>query len=239
MKIRLNRFLSLSGVASRRKAESLIESGEIIVNGQVETRLQKVIDPEKDKVFFQKKLLVPQNFEYYKMNKPRFCLTTMATDEKRRTVRDLLPDSKTKLFPIGRLDYDTEGLLLFTNDGQVAHRISHPSFLIQKTYLAHLAGNISKTFFEKMKKGANLEDGFQVPEKLEMVSSDSSESLVRIEIHVGRNHIVKNFFKYFGKEVRKLKRVSVGPVKLAELGSGKIIKLDYNELQGLKEIMFK
>jgi 23S rRNA pseudouridine2605 synthase len=231
--------LSLCGLASRRKAESLIESGEILVNGQVEKRLQKVIDTTKDIVLYQKKRLTVQDFEYYKMNKPRFFLTTMAMDEKRDTVQDLLPNLDTKLFPIGRLDYDTEGLLLFTNDGHLAHRISHPSFLIQKTYLAYLKGSIGKTFFEKMKKGANLSDGFLLPEKLILMNSNKLESLVRIEIHEGRNHIVKNFFKYFGKDVTKLKRISVGPIKLGELEPGKVVKLDYNELEELKKIAIK
>ncbi len=239
MKLRLNRYLSLCGLASRRKAESLIESGEILVNGQVEKRLQKVIDTTKDIVLYQKKRLTVQDFEYYKMNKPRFFLTTMAMDEKRDTVQDLLPNLDTKLFPIGRLDYDTEGLLLFTNDGHLAHRISHPSFLIQKTYLAYLKGSIGKTFFEKMKKGANLSDGFLLPEKLILMNSNKLESLVRIEIHEGRNHIVKNFFKYFGKDVTKLKRISVGPIKLGELEPGKVVKLDYNELEELKKIAIK
>ena len=239
MKLRLNRYLSLCGLASRRKAEILIESGEIIVNGEVEKRLQRIIDSTKDEVFYKKNKLIVQDFEYYKMNKPRFFLTTMAIEEKRKTVLDLLPKVKTKLFPIGRLDYDTEGLLLFTNDGQMAHRISHPSFLIQKTYLVHLKGNISKTFFEKMKKGANLSDGFLLPEKLDLLSSNADESLIKMEIHEGRNHIVKNFFKYFGRDVAKLKRISVGPIKLGELDSGKIIKLDYNELEELKSIVFK
>ena len=239
MKLRLNRYLSLCGLASRRKAEILIESGEIIVNGVVEKRLQRIIDSSKDEVFYKNNKLIVQDFEYYKMNKPRFFLTTMAIEEKRKTVLDLLPKVKTKLFPIGRLDYDTEGLLLFTNDGQMAHRISHPSFLIQKTYLAHLKGNISKTFFEKMKKGANLSDGFLLPEKLDLLRSNADESLIKMEIHEGRNHIVKNFFKYFGRDVAKLKRISVGPIKLGELESGKIIKLDYNELEELKSIVFK
>ena len=237
MKLRLNRYLSLCGLASRRKAELLIESGDILVNGEVEKRLQKVIDTNQDKVFYQKKELVPQNYEYYKMNKPRFFLTTMANDEERKTVQGLLPNIDVKLFPIGRLDYDTEGLLLFTNDGQMAHRISHPSFLIQKTYLVHLVGSISKSFFKKMMKGAGLKDGFLLPEKLELLDSKNKESLVKIEIHEGRNHIVKNFFKYFGKEVSKLKRISVGPIKLGELDSGKIVKLDYNELEALKKII--
>ena len=237
MKLRLSRYLSLCGLASRRKAELLIESGDILVNGEVEKRLQKVIDTNQDKVFYQKKELVPQNYEYYKMNKPRFFLTTMANDEERKTVQGLLPNIDVKLFPIGRLDYDTEGLLLFTNDGQMAHRISHPSFLIQKTYLVHLVGSISKSFFKKMMKGAGLKDGFLLPEKLELLDSKNKESLVKIEIHEGRNHIVKNFFKYFGKEVSKLKRISVGPIKLGELDSGKIVKLDYNELDALKKII--
>ncbi len=236
MKIRLNRFLSLCGLSSRRKAELIIQDGQIYVNGKVETKLQKIIDTENDEVFHQKNRLIPQDFEYYKMNKPRFYLTTMSENENRRTVRDLLFGFKTKLFPIGRLDYDTEGLLLFTNDGKIAHRISHPSFLVDKTYLAYLNKKISPTLLDKMRKGANLKDGFLLPGKLVLIKGDLNETLLKIQIHEGRNHIIKNFFKFFGCNVTKLKRISVGPVKLGELESGKIVKLDYNELEELKKL---
>tara|TARA_B100001996_G_scaffold370568_1_gene345027 strand:- start:8 stop:721 length:714 start_codon:yes stop_codon:yes gene_type:complete len=236
MKVRLNRYLSLCGLSSRRKAELLIENGEIFVNGQVEVKLQKVIDTEVDEVLYQNKEVKPQDFEYYKMNKPRFYLTTMSDDEKRKTVKDLLAGFEVKLFPVGRLDYDTEGLLLFTNDGEIAHKISHPSFLVQKTYLVHLKSKVSKALHSKMKKGANLRDGFLLPEKVELINSDEDESLLKIEIHEGRNHIIKNFFKFFGKEVSKLKRIRVGPIKLGELEPGQIVKLDYTELEELKKI---
>ncbi|NSW88425.1 rRNA pseudouridine synthase [bacterium] len=236
MKIRLNRYLSLCGLSSRRKAELLIENGEIFVNGQVEVKLQKVIDTGVDEVLYQNRKIKPQEFEYYKMNKPRFCLTTMSDNEKRKTVKDLLEGFEVKLFPVGRLDYDTEGLLLFTNDGKIAHKISHPSFLVQKTYLVHLKSKVSKALYSKMKKGANLRDGFLMPEKIELINSNEDESLLKIEIHEGRNHIIKNFFKFFGIEVSKLKRISVGPIKLGELEPGQIVKLDYNELEELKKI---
>ena len=236
MKIRLNRYLSLCGLSSRRKAELLIENGEIFVNGQVEVKLQKVIDTGVDEVLYQNRKIKPQEFEYYKMNKPRFCLTTMSDNEKRKTVKDLLAGFEVKLFPVGRLDYDTEGLLLFTNDGKIAHKISHPSFLVQKTYLVHLKSKVSKALYSTMKKGANLRDGFLMPEKIELINSNEDESLLKIEIHEGRNHIIKNFFKFFGIEVSKLKRISVGPIKLGELEPGQIVKLDYNELEDLKKI---
>jgi len=169
------------------------------------------------------------------MNKPRLCLTTMASDERKRTVQEFLPKDDVKLFPVGRLDYDTEGLLIFTNDGDFAHKISHPSFEIKKTYLTHLDGDISDGLLIKMSKGAKLSDGFLLPENLEVLSRNNKETLVKITIHEGRNHIVKNFFKYFNKKVKKLKRIAVGSIKLGELEPGKIVELDYNELKSLKK----
>lgn len=237
MKFRLNRFISLCGITSRRKAESMILNGQISVNNEVERKLYRMVDPNEDEVYFLNKKLVPQTFEYYKMNKPRFYLTTMATEEKRSTVGDLVSNFKVKIFPIGRLDYDSEGLLLFTNDGDIAHKVSHPKFLVQKTYMVYIDDEINKTLLNKMKKGAKLKDGFLLPEKLDLVKVNNNESLLMIEIHEGRNHIIKNFFKYFGKKVKKLKRISIGPIKLGELEPGKIVKLDYNEVKVLKKLL--
>ena len=235
MKIRLNKFLSLCGIAARRKSEEYIQSGRVKINEQTELKPQTIINTEIDTVYFDSIPIKPQKFKYYKMNKPRLCLTTMASDERKRTVQEFLPKDDVKLFPVGRLDYDTEGLLIFTNDGDFAHKISHPSFEIKKTYLTHLDGDISDGLLIKMSKGAKLSDGFLLPENLEVLSRNNKETLVKITIHEGRNHIVKNFFKYFNKKVKKLKRIAVGSIKLGELESGKIVELDYNELKSLKK----
>ena len=137
MKTRLNKFLSLCGVAARRKSDILIQNGEVSVNGTLEIKPQTLINPDMDVVKFNGQILLPQIFEYYIMNKPRFCLTSMSKTETKKTILEFLPDTDVKIFPIGRLDFDTEGLLLFTNDGEFAHKISHPSFMITKTYICH------------------------------------------------------------------------------------------------------
>ena len=239
MKIRLNRYLSVSGVASRRKSEDLIKSSKVKVNGDVVTSLATIVDTNTDKIECEDKVIKPQQYEYYKMNKPRFYLTSMSKDENKKTILELLPTSKTKLFPIGRLDYDTEGLLLFTNDGVMAHHIAHPSFNVKKNYLAYIEGKITRSIVLKMRKGAKMKEGLLVPERLVLRKAQNNDSLLEIEIHEGRNHIVKHFFKFFGKQVKKLKRISVGPINLGKLPPGKIEKLDYNELEALLKLVSK
>ena len=235
MRTRLNKFLSLCGVAARRKSDILIQNGEVSVNGVLEIKPQTLINPDKDIVMCNGQILAPQIFEYYIMNKPRFCLTSMSKTEKKKTILDYLPNTDIKIFPIGRLDFDTEGLLLFTNDGEFAHKISHPSFMVTKTYICHLNGKVSQALIKKMRLGATLSDGFLKPNEIILVKNNIEESIIKITIHEGRNHIVKNFFKYFTKKVNKLKRISIGSINLGELETGKTSKLDYNEVIKLKK----
>ena len=235
MRTRLNKFLSLCGVAARRKSDVLIQNGEVSVNGVLEIKPQTLINPDKDIVMCNGQILAPQIFEYYIMNKPRFCLTSMSKTEKKKTILDYLPNTDIKIFPIGRLDFDTEGLLLFTNDGEFAHKISHPSFMVTKTYICHLNGKVSQALIKKMRLGATLSDGFLKPNEIILVKNNIEESIIKITIHEGRNHIVKNFFKYFTKKVNKLKRISIGSINLGELETGKTSKLDYNEVIKLKK----
>ena len=159
----------------------------------------------------------------------------MSKTEKKKTILDYLPNTDIKIFPIGRLDFDTEGLLLFTNDGEFAHKISHPSFMVTKTYICHLNGKVSQALIKKMRSGATLSDGFLKPNEITLVKNNIEESIIKITIHEGRNHIVKNFFKYFTKKVNKLKRISIGSINLGELETGKTSKLDYNEVIKLKK----
>ena len=235
MKTRLNKFLSLCGVAARRKSDILIQNGEVSVNGTLEIKPQTLINPDMDVVKFNGQILLPQIFEYYIMNKPRFCLTSMSKTETKKTILEYLPDTDVKIFPIGRLDFDTEGLLLFTNDGEFAHKISHPSFMITKTYICHLDGKVSQALIKKMRLGATLSDGFLKPNEIILVKNNIQESIIKITIHEGRNHIVKNFFKYYAMKVKKLKRISIGCINLGELETGKTSKLDYNEVIKLKK----
>ena len=235
MKTRLNKFLSLCGVAARRKSDILIQNGEVSVNGVLEIKPQTLINPDMDVVKFNGQILLPQIFEYYIMNKPRFCLTSMSKTETKKTILEYLPDTDVKIFPIGRLDFDTEGLLLFTNDGEFAHKISHPSFMITKTYICHLDGKVSQALIKKMRLGATLSDGFLKPNEIILVKNNIQESIIKITIHEGRNHIVKNFFKYYAMKVKKLKRISIGCINLGELKTGKTSKLDYNEVINLKK----
>ena len=234
MGIRLNKYLSACGVAARRKSDELIKLGKVKVNNKLIIKPQTIIDESVDIVKFENKILKFQDFVYYKMNKPRFCITSMSDTESKKTILSYLPKSEIKIFPIGRLDYDAEGLLLFTNDGDFAHKIAHPSFKITKTYICHIDGNIALNLLKKMKKGINLDDGFIRPIDIEIIDNKKSETLIKIVISEGRNHIVKNFFKFFNKKVKKLKRVAIGKINLGTLESGKIIKLDYNEIKEYK-----
>ena len=234
MGIRLNKYLSACGVAARRKSDELIKLGKVKVNNKLIIKPQTIIDESVDIVKFENKILKFQDFVYYKMNKPRFCITSMSDTESKKTILSYLPKLEIKIFPIGRLDYDAEGLLLFTNDGDFAHKIAHPSFKITKSYICHIDGNIALNLLKKMKKGISLDDRFIRPIDIEIIDNKKSETLIKIVISEGRNHIVKNFFKFFNKKVKKLKRVAIGKINLGTLESGKIIKLDYNEIKEYK-----
>ena len=144
---------------------------------------QIIVEVDSDKIECDGKKIKPQRYEYYKMNKPRFYITSMSKSENnRKTIVELLPKSKTKLFPIGRLDYDTEGLLLFTNDGLMAHHVAHPSFKVTKKYLAYIEGSITQSIISKMRKGAKMKERFLVPTKIILKKVDKNDSLVEIEI---------------------------------------------------------
>jgi len=230
MKLRLNRYLSLCGLASRRKAEILIESGEIIVNGVVEKRLQRIIDSSKDEVFYKNNKLIVKDFEYYKMNKPRFFLTTMAIEEKRKTVLDLLPKVKTKLFPIGRLDYDTEGLLLFTNSGDLAHKLMHPSSRIIRTYNVSINRVMNKSEINKSLSGldiGNIEVG-----RFHKIKYKERDNIYEVSLMTGKNREIRRIFNTLGFRVTMLHRIKYGDVSLDALKPGKIryIKSDTSNL---------
>lgn len=227
---RLQKYIAESGYTSRRKAEDLIKSGKVVVNGKVITELGTKVTG-KEEIVIDGNLLTREEKEYYLLNKPRGVVTTTSDDKKRKTVIDLINTTK-RIYPIGRLDYDTTGVLLLTNDGEFSNILMHPNDKIEKVYVAKIKGIIKGEEINKLKNGVVI-DGRKTEKckvKLRRVDTKNNTSYVSLIIHEGRNHQVKNMFKAVGFEVLKLKRERVGIFTLAGLNSGEYRKLTPKEI---------
>lgn len=227
---RLQKVIAEGGVASRRGAEKLISEGRVKVNGEVITELGSKVS-SKDMIEVDGVLVNKENKEYYILNKPRGVITSASDEKGRKTVVDLIP-TNTRIYPVGRLDYDTTGLLLLTNDGEFANILSHPKNNIDKVYVAKLKGIIKKEAIDKLKTGIIL-DEVEVKAsrvKLKKVDSKSNTCMVEIIIHEGRNHQVKRMFEAVGYEVLKLKREKYAFFTLKDLSSGSWRKLTPKEV---------
>jgi 23S rRNA pseudouridine2605 synthase len=233
--VRLNKYLSMCGVASRRKADQLILEGRVKVNGLVVKELGWKIDPEKDTVEVDGKVVKPQRFVYIAFYKPCCYLTALGkSKDGKRTIEELLKDVPVRVYPAGRLDYNAEGLLILTNDGELANRIMHPRYKLPKTYQVLVKGKVSQKTLEEMKKGAVLEDGFAKPVSVRLIRYEGKNSLLEIVFTEGRKHIVKRFTAHFGHKVLRLKRTAIGPIKLGKLKPGKWRELSEEEVHMLK-----
>ncbi len=234
MLVRLNRFLSMCGVTSRRKADRLIQEGRVKVNGKVVRELGTKVDPQKDVVEVDgKRVKVPKR-RYIMLNKPCCYLTQLGrSQDGRKTIEELIKDIPERVFPVGRLDYNTEGLLILTNDGELANRILHPRYKLPKVYLALVKGKVTPKTLKDMEKGTELEDGFAKPDGVRIVRYEGDNTLLEIVFHEGRKHIVKRFLGSFGHKVLKLKRTAIGPIKLGKLPVGKWRDLTPSELKSL------
>ncbi|MGI5842058.1 MAG: pseudouridine synthase [Christensenellales bacterium] len=234
--IRLNKFLAQAGIASRRKCDQLILEGKVKVNDKVETGLGRVINEFKDAVFFDgKRVELQKNFLYFKMNKPKGYVCTNKDDKGRKTVFDLIKHSE-RLFTIGRLDYDTEGLLLFTNDGELAEKLSHPRNEVKKTYIAKIEGVIKESELAVLRKGVVI-DGEVLPSaKVDVYEVAKGYTKLKIIIDEGKNHQIKNMFKGIGRTLMFLKRIEVGGVKLGGLSRGEYKALTDVEVNILKTL---
>lgn len=233
-KIRLNKFLADSGVVSRRKADELISEGLITVNGKKVYELGVKIDPEYDQVKYQGKLVKPEDQKvYYAFYKPKNVVTTTADPQGRFTVLDYFKKSKYRLFPVGRLDWDTEGLLFITNDGEFANRVSNPKSNILKTYHAKLSGVPGSNQLEKLKTGVSIEGGGRVrAERVEILPGKSDQKgWVAITITEGKNRQIRKMFTKIGFDVLKLKRVSIGSYKVGNMKAGDIIEMSLADIQ--------
>ena len=236
MKVRLNKYLSMCGVSSRRGADELIKKGAVSINGIVEPNLGRSIDPDEDVIQVRGIVIRPEKSRYLILNKPKLYITALGEgQDEKKTVQELISDIPERVYPVGRLDYDVEGLILLTNDGELANRVLHPSFELRKTYFAIVKGNISKAKSQRMAEGIELEDGYAKPDSIKVLKSDSTSSNVEISFHEGRNHLVKRFFAEFVHPVKQLKRISVGPLSLGNLQRGKYRDLTVRELGKLRK----
>ena len=233
--MRLNKFLATAGIASRRKCEELIKNGEIKVNGQVVLNLATTIDEKKDKVEYKGGVLsLPSSFIYLKMNKPKGYASTSSDEKGRKTIFDLVEDKSVRLFNVGRLDYDTEGLILLTNDGDFANRVIHPKFEIEKEYMVTIEGKMQESEFAVLRKGAVV-NGERMPEaKVKPISFDGKFTKLSVVITEGQNHQVRRMFEAIGRNIRLLKRVRIGQVRLGNLYRGKTKPLTEEEIKSFE-----
>ncbi len=231
--IRLQRLLAQAGVASRRKAEVLIRQGRVTVNGEHAT-LGMQVSPG-DSIRLDGVEVGPEAPCWIALNKPVGVVTTLDDPQGRHTVAHLVDGAPARVFPVGRLDQDTAGLLLMTNDGELAHRLTHPSFGVEKTYLARVDGRPSNAALAQLRTGVELEDGPTAPAQVRLVQGGASESLIEIVIHEGRNRQVRRMCDFIGHPVRELARTKVGPLSLGSLTPGEWRPLEPVEVRRLRK----
>jgi 23S rRNA pseudouridine2605 synthase len=238
MEKRLQKILSEMGIASRRKAEELIFEGRVVVSGKVATIGMKA-DISKDHIKVDGKLILKskKNIQnvYIMMNKPRGVVTTLYDPEGRPTVKDFLKDVRWRVFPVGRLDYDSEGLLLLTNDGDFANAVLHPSKLISKIYLVKVKGVVENGTVEKLKHGVRLEDGKTSPARVRTVRLSKKNSWIEMTVYEGRKRQIRRMFEHVGHSVIALRRIGINGLKLEGLKPGEIRYLTPGELQLIRK----
>ncbi|MBB3675323.1 pseudouridine synthase [Modestobacter versicolor] len=235
---RLQKVLARAGVGSRRVSEDMIDQGRISVNGKV-VRVQGMrIDPATAVIAVDGRRIDIKNDKVtYAMNKPFGVITAMSDDRNRPTVGDMMGDLATGLVHVGRLDQDTEGLLLLTTDGELAHRLAHPSYEVKKTYLAQVSGSIGRDLVRRVRAGVELEDGPVKVDSFQVVDTHAGQSVVEVVLHEGRKHIVRRLLAEVGLPVNRLTRTAVGPIDLARMRTGTIRKLTRTEVGALHELV--
>lgn len=231
---RLQKYIARCGVSSRRKAEELILNGCVQVNGVVVTELGTKINPEKDAVMVDNKIISEtERFIYIKLYKPEGYVTTVKDQFGRKTVIDLI-NINERIYPIGRLDCNTSGLLLLTNDGDLANKLMHPKYNIYKTYIAEVDGRISDEAIMRLKNGVRIEDYKTAPARVNLISLTGNSSVVQVSIYEGKNRQVRKMLQAVGHSVRTLKRISFGKINLGDLKPGSWVHLNEEEIKFLK-----
>ncbi len=233
---RVQKILAKAGIASRREAERIILEGRVTVNGRI-IQLGEKADPEKDHIKVDgKRLPRPEPKITLVLHKPRGYLSTVKDPKGRPTVMDLLGKIKWRLYPLGRLDFDAEGLLLLTNDGEIAYRLTHPKFSISRTYWVKIQGVPGEKKLELLKKGIQLEDGLAKAHSVHLLREREKNSWIQITLTEGRTHLVKRLFAAIGHPVLKLKRIEFGPIRLGNLPVGHFRFLTPEEQEQLRRL---
>ncbi len=234
--MRLNKFLAECGVCSRRKADEIIAEGRVTVNRKTVSEMGFDVDEKKDVVYLDGKKIVPvTHYEYIMFNKPKGCVTTMSDDKGRKTVYDFIGREK-RLVPVGRLDYDSEGLLLFTNDGELTHKLTHPSNEIPKTYVVKIEGEISESDMATLRKGVTVNGVKYSRCKVKFTGEENGLSRLEVVIFEGKNREIRRMFEAVEKNVVFLKRVAIGDLRLGGLSRGGFRELNEFEVDYLKRL---
>ena len=232
--VRLQKVLAQAGIASRRRCEQLMAEGHVEVNGEIVTQMGARVDPVRDVIRVDGRRVPPRSdHAYLLLNKPRGVVTTMADERGRPDLRSLLADRPERLFHVGRLDTDTSGLLIVTNDGDLAYRLAHPSFEVTKTYVALVEGDVADSLAARLREGIELDDGPAPVDRFRVIDRSRGRSLVELDVHIGRNRIVRRILDHVGHPVLELTRTAFGPLRLGDLAVGTTRELSREELGDL------
>ena len=234
--MRINKYLAQAGIASRRKVEEFILKGKVKVNGKVVKDLSTDIK-DTDIVYFENRAVkVSNKFVYYKLNKPKGYVTTVTDDKDRKTVMDLMRAVHTRVYPVGRLDYDTEGLLILTNDGDITNILTKPNSEVKKTYVAHIESSITKEEIKTLTNGVEI-DGYKTkPCSIEPIEIGEKLSKLKITITEGKNRQIRKMFESVGKNVIFLRRTQIGEIRLGGMSRGEYTELNAKELRYLNNL---
>ncbi len=233
---RLNKYIASAGICSRRKADELIESGAVIVNDKRVTELGFLVG-EKDKVFINNKLIHPVKHQYYRFFKPAGYITTADDEKGRKTIYDLLPPEMFTLKPVGRLDKDSTGLLILTNDGELINELTHPSIKVPKVYLVSIDKLVQPHELEQMANGIEIEKGKKAYADIEVLEVDKQRTMMRITLYQGMNRQIRKMFEYFGYEVKSLKRIQHATIQLEGLKRGEWKPIKPKQIKELRNFL--
>ncbi|MCT4597631.1 MAG: rRNA pseudouridine synthase [Vallitalea sp.] len=235
MEVRLQKYLADAGIASRRKAEKLIADGKVSVNGKIIKELGRKVSSQ-DIIKYEGKVVKNNNkLIYIILNKPTGYISTVSDEKGRKTVMDLI-DIKSRLYPVGRLDYNTSGLLILTNDGDLTYKLTHPKHEVEKKYLVTVSGEPDEESLDKLRIGANLGEYTTSSSRIKVLERGNGKTKLEVIIHEGKNRQVRKMFEYIGCDVIKLKRVSIGKIKIKGISQGKYRQLTKEEIRYLKKL---